>query len=80
MKKKNKNDSNSEITDITASLGEMKVYYLNAEVGISKKEIVFTVNDSVLNEINTMNDLNKIVRFYFFTKELINNDGDKSSL
>ena len=79
LKRENKNDSNSKITDITTSLGKIKVYYLNAEVGRSKKEIVFTINSDVLYKINTLNDLNKIIKFQSFTKWLVN-DGDKSSL
>ena len=68
LKRENKNDSNSKITDITTSLGKIKVYYLNAEVGRSKKEIVFTINSDVLYKINTLNDLNKIIKFQSFTK------------
>ena len=73
IKKENKNYSNSEEKDITPSLGEVRIYYLNAKSKNVKKEIAFTINDNVLNKINTLENLNKMVKFQSFDKKIATN-------
>ena len=73
IKKENTNYFNSEEKDITPSLGEIRIYYLNAKSRNIKKEIVFTINDNVLNKINTIENLNKMVKFRSFDKKVVTN-------
>ncbi len=74
-KKTNNEKYNSKMVDITPSLGQMEVYYLNGDCRNVRKEITFIVNEQMLEKINTIGDINKMIRVQSFDKQLITDNG-----
>lgn len=76
FEKKIDKDGKSHYEDITPTLGDVDVYYLNLDN--LAKAVNFDINDEMLSKCNKIEDVKKYISFAFFNKENVEQDsGEK---
>ena len=76
FEKKIDKDGKSHYEDITPTLGDVDVYYLNLDN--LTKAVNFDINDEMLSKCNKIEDVKKYISFAFFNKENVEQDsGEK---
>ena len=75
FEKKIDKDGKSHYEDITPTLGDVDVYYLNLDN--LTKAVNFDINDEMLSKCNKIEDVKKYISFAFFNKENVTQDSGK---